>query len=229
MAFNLISKSIKNKTAINEYDVQKFILDEFEKRNLETEDVPVVAANENSGNPHYEPSKDEYKLINEGDIILIDLWAKYKGDINVYSDITWMGYVGENIPEKYTKIFDIVKGARDSVVNELEKLWQSGEKIYGWHLDQVARDYISKFGYGEHFIHRTGHSMAPGSELHAIGVNLDNFETRDDRLIRPGVGFSIEPGIYLDDFGVRSEINIYCDEEKGISITTNIQDSILKL
>lgn len=229
VAFRHIKESINNDIVITEYDIQQLILDEFKKRGMETEDSPVVAVNENSGNPHYEPSIDNHTIIKKGDIVMIDLWAKFQGDENVFADITWMGYVGKTVPEKYVDVFNIVKGARDAVISHLSNTLSSKSSIQGWEADKVARDYISKHGYEKNFIHRTGHSIGPGNSVHAIGVNIDNFETHDTRSLLPRVGFSIEPGIYLKDFGVRTEINVYCDEQKGFIVTTSVQDEILLL
>lgn len=228
MAFDYIKRTIKSGKSLTEYDVQKFILQEFQKRNLETEDRPIVAVNENSGNPHYEPSYKVCSRIKEGDWILIDLWARYPGESNVFSDITWVGYVGREVPSQYQTIFEIVKKARDLVIERLNEAFSKGETLEGWELDMVARNYIQRLGYGKYFIHRTGHSLSPGPSLHGLGVNLDNLETHDTRKVLPGIGFSIEPGIYLPEFGVRLEINVYISKN-GPMITTPIQNEILKL
>ena len=229
IAFDYIRQKTISKLQLSEYDVQKQIVEEFNKRGLETEDNPIVAVNENSGNPHYEPSPALYSPVKLGDWVLIDLWARYAGDQNVFADITWVAYVGKEIPPAYQKVFDIVKHARDSVVARLTEAWHKGETLKGWELDTIARDLITKAGYGKQFSHRTGHSIGPGSSLHALGVNLDNFETQDIRAILPNVGFSIEPGIYLKEFGVRLEINVYMDPSNGPVVTTPLQDEIITL
>jgi len=228
-AFDFIRRTIQAGTPLTEYDVQEFIMREFQRRNLETEDRAIVAVNENSSNPHYEPSPQIHLPIRIADWVLIDLWARYPGDHNVFADITWVGYVGKEVSSKYQTIFDIVKTARDLVLARLKEAWNKGENIQGWQLDVVARDYISKAGYGKQFVHRTGHSLGPGSSLHALGVNLDNFETHDTRNILPGVGFSVEPGIYLPEFGVRLEVNVYIDPSKGPIVTTPLQEEIVRL
>jgi Xaa-Pro aminopeptidase len=229
LAFAYIRDKIFSNTSVTEFDVQQFIIDEFRKRNMETEDFPIVAINQNSASPHYEPSSNLNSTISQGDWVLIDLWARYPGDHNIFSDITWVAYVGKQLPDKYYKIFNIVKNARDAVVARLKEAWESDEVIEGWQLDDVARSYITKSGYGNYFLHRTGHSIGPGSSLHALGVNLDNLETHDTRAIIPGIGFSVEPGIYLDEFGVRLEINVYVDPLKGPIVTTPIQNEIIIL
>jgi Xaa-Pro aminopeptidase len=228
-AFALIQRTAKSSSALTEYAVQNFMMQEFERRHLETPTRPNVSVNANSGNPHYEPSQTKTLPIRQGDWVLIDLWARYPGEQNVFADMTWVGYVGKEVPAQYQKMFDLVKGARDSVLKRLEQAWCTGEILQGWQLDDVARGHITQAGYGKYFIHRTGHNMGPGATLHALGVNLDNYETHDTREILPGLGFSVEPGIYLPEFGVRSEINVFIDPKRGPMVTTPIQEEILKL
>lgn len=228
MAFDYIKQNIELNVNITEYDVQEFIVQEFRKRNLETKDRPIIAVNENSGNPYYEPTPQAHSEITRGDWVLIDIWARYPGDNNVFSDITWVGYVGKEIPFRYQIVFEIIRTARDLVFERLKDARNNGENLQGWELDMVARNYIQQAGYGKYFVHRTGHSLGPGSSLHALGVNLDNLETHDTRIVLSRIGFSIEPGIYLPKFGVRSEINVYTSEE-GPIITSPIQKEILKL
>ena len=229
MAFDYIKQTVRSCASLTEYDVQEFIVQEFQRRNLETEGRPIVAVNENSGDPHYEPSPQASSQIIKGDWVLIDLWARYPGESNVFSDITWVGYVGQEIPSKYQTVFEIVRTARDLVIERLKNSWEKGEIIQGWELDMVARNYIKQAGYGKYFVHRTGHSLGPGSSLHALGVNLDNLETHDTRKVLPAIGFSVEPGIYLPEFGVRLEINVYISREKGPVVTSPIQNEIIKL
>jgi Xaa-Pro aminopeptidase len=228
-AFELIARSAKAQIALTEYDVQDCIMQEFEKRRLETPTRANVSVNANSGNPHYEPMPDRAASIKKDDWVLIDLWARYPGQHNVFADMTWVGYVGQAIPSQYQKIFDIVRGARDAVLARLTEAWTKSELLQGYQLDDVARSHITNAGYGQYFFHRTGHSMGPGATLHALGVNLDNYETHDTREILPGLGFSVEPGIYLPEFGVRSEINVFVDPKRGPIVTTPIQEEILRL
>lgn len=227
IAFDFVKNSLLNGNRITEYDVQQLIVNEFLKRELVTEDVPVVAVNQNSSNPHYEPGPSLYKEINIGDWVLIDLWAKYSNRTAVFSDITWVGYMGEVVPSKYVEIFEIVKEMRDSVVTLLENNWKKGSVIEGWEADEEARKIARKYKLEQYFIHRTGHSIAPGDILHSLTVNLDNYETKDTRKILPNIGFSVEPGIYLPEFGVRSEINVYMDDIDGPIVTTNKQNKII--
>lgn len=226
VALDYVADGARASRPITELGVQQLILSEFSARGLETDEVPVVAVNQNSGNPHYMPSEQRSSPIQRGDWLLIDLWARRPGNENIFADITWVAYVGAMAPLKQQHVFEVVAAARDAVVERLQSAWHANEQLAGWQLDQVARDSISDAGYGDQFIHRTGHSIGPGEHLHALGVNLDNFETQDLRAIIPGVGFSIEPGVYLSEFGVRSEIDVYVDPELGPSVTTPLQTSI---
>lgn len=227
LAFKFIKESLLHEKSVTEFDVQQLILNEFLKRGLITEDVPVVAVNQNSSDPHYEPSETLFKEIKFGDWVLIDLWAKYPDHKAVFSDITWVGYMGKGVPIKYTKVFEIVKEIRDSVVTFLCNNWKNGIIVEGWQADEEARKVARRYNVEQFFIHRTGHSIAPGDMLHSLTVNLDNYETKDTRKILPGIGFSVEPGIYLPEFGVRLEINVYIDEVKGPIVTTEKQKKII--
>ena len=192
---------------INEFDVAEFIRDRFADQGIASPDGPIVAVNANASDPHYEPSADRHSAIKQGDWLLIDLWAKGLAVGSVYADITWVAYVGDSVPERQQEIFDIVIGARDAALHYLEDAYNQGTAVLGWQADQVAREYIGSRGYGEYFTHRLGHSI--GFEVHSEAVNLDGFETHDTRRIIPGICFSIEPGIYLPEFGVRSEIDVF--------------------
>lgn len=225
-AFKFVRRKINQQGKTHEYEVQQFITDQFRQRGLIAEYPPIVAVNENSANPHYEPTEEVHKRIRKGDFLLIDMWAKEVRPRGVYADITWVGYVGTSVPEKYEKIFDIVARGRDLALDFLRETAARGELTQGWRVDKLVRDFITDQGYGQYFIHRTGHSI--GSDIHGSGVNLDNLETRDLREIIPGVAFSIEPGIYLKDFGVRSEIDVYYAEE-GPQVYTPIQREIIPI
>lgn len=216
-SFDYIKKNINKGKTINEYDVQQFIMNEFKKRKYYTDSPPIVGVNENSGNPHYEPTIKVNKKIKKGDFVLIDLWAKLDKPEGVWADITWTGYVGTRIPEKYIKIFNIVSDARDTAFNLVTKRFSEGKEIKGFEVDSAARKVIEIAGYGKYFIHRTGHSIT--TELHGSGAHMDNYETKDERLILPSTSFSIEPGIYLKEFGVRSEIDVYINPKKRVIAT----------
>lgn len=217
-AFAFMREAIQEKRRTSEYDVQQFMLKKFSKHDIITDFPPNCSVNANSGNPHYEPTKEVHSELKENDFVLIDLWAKKNKPRSVYSDITWVGYLGTSVPEKYTKIFEIVAGARDAAVEFLTTSLVGGKTLRGCDVDDVARRYISERGYGEYFIHRTGHSI--GEDLHGTGANIDNLETHDERKIIPQTSFSIEPGIYfMGDFGIRSEINVYISKQNEVIVT----------
>lgn len=228
-AFKKIRNTVAAGGKLSEYEVKKYILERFEKAHLVNFDGPVVAANENSGNPHYEPTADNFKMIGRDNAVLIDLWARAKDKSGIFADMTWVGFTGDKIPRKYIEIFEAVKRARDKVVSRLKHAWKDKKTLEGRQLDDAARVQISDAGYGDYFIHRTGHSLGGGDHPHGLGANLDNFETQDNREIISGSGFTVEPGIYLPEFGVRSEINVYMDPVLGPTVTTPIQNEILKL
>ncbi|MBK7868830.1 MAG: M24 family metallopeptidase [Ignavibacteriales bacterium] len=208
LCWKFIKEKIESTAETTEYEVQKLIMDEIEKRGFETDHEVIVGVNGNGANPHYSPTHEVWEKIHKDDFVLIDLWAKPKKDNGVWADITWVGYVGTEVPERYIKIFDIVKDAREAAFNLVSERFAKGEEIRGWEVDDASRKVIADAGYAEYFVHRTGHSIT--TTLHGTGPHNDNFETQDMRLILPGTSFSIEPGIYLKgDFGVRSEIDVY--------------------
>ena len=196
---------------VTEFDVAEFIRHRFAEEGIASPDGPIVAVNANASDPHYEPSARQHSSILPGDWLLIDLWAKGVAPGSVYADITWCAYAGDRVPARHQEIFDIVIGARDAAVEFLQESHRKGDAVRGWQADSVARDYIESCGYGQWFTHRLGHSI--GFEVHSEAVNLDGFETHDTRRIIPGVCFSVEPGIYLPDFGVRSEIDVFMSED----------------
>jgi Xaa-Pro dipeptidase len=216
--FGFIRKNIKSNTAISEYDVQQFMLSEFKKRGLVTSSDPNCSVNANSANPHYEPTKEINSPLHKGDYVLLDLWAKKDKLRSVYADITWMGFLGETVPVEFEKIFQIVKGGRDAALNFVRSSIKAGKTVHGYEVDDAARNFIAQHGYGEYFVHRTGHSI--GEEVHGNGANMDNLETRDERTIIPNTSFSVEPGIYLrDKYGIRSEIDVYISNDKEVIVT----------
>jgi Xaa-Pro aminopeptidase len=208
-AFAEIARKIQANEPLTEYDVQQFIVRRWHEEGMGSEhDDPIVSVNANTANPHYTPNETGSLPIHRGDFVLLDLASKLRQPGAVFTDQTWTGYVGETVPEEYSKIFNIVRDARDSAVEFVRRNLRDGKSIRGADVDDVSRGVITKAGYGEYFTHRTGHSI--GEEVHGNGVNIDNFETRDSRRVTPGVCFSIEPGIYLPGkFGVRSEIDVY--------------------
>jgi Xaa-Pro dipeptidase len=213
-AFEEIGRRITAGTPTNEYDIQQYILDRFAARGMVSKDPPIVAVNGNSAMPHYEPTSDRHSPIHKGDFVLIDLWAKLEQANSVYADITWTSFVDERVPDDVTAVFNIVRDARDAATDYVKAAFSEGRTIYGWQVDDVCRAVIQQAGYGEYFIHRTGHSIH--TEVHGNGANIDNLETKDNRLLIPRTCFSIEPGIYLEGrFGVRSEIDVYVGEREA--------------
>ena len=218
LTFGFIKQRINAGTPTTEYDVQQFMLSEFRTRGLMTESDPNCSVNANSANPHYEPTKEIHSPLHKGDFVLLDLWAKKDKPRSVYGDITWTGYIGETVPEEYTKVFEVVKGGRDAAIRFVQESFKAGKEICGYQIDDAARNYFKEKGYDQYFVHRTGHSI--GEEIHGNGANIDNLETRDERKIIPETSFSIEPGIYLPGkFGVRSEIDMYITKAKEAIVT----------
>lgn len=220
-AFNKVWKFIGEKTqnggSVDESEVRDLIMDHFAENNLTTYHPPIVGVGPNGGDPHYETATGENTTIREGDFVLVDLWARVDTSRGVYSDLTRTGFVGTEVPEKYTKIFNIVAAARDAAIQCVKDAFAEGRTLYGWEVDDACRKVIIDAGYGEYFCHRTGHSI--GHETHGNGANIDNLETHETRRIMPRTCFSIEPGIYLPEFGVRSEINVYVDGNSEVHVT----------
>ncbi len=217
-AFLYIRQALLRGRPITEYDVQQYIWRLYRREGLVADHPPIVAVGPNASNPHYAPTKTEHAPIRMGDLILIDLWAKLDRPGSIYADTTWMAYAGKEVPPKYAEIFQIVYEAQSAAYDLIAQRFREGRPVYGWEADDAARGVIRQKGYEAYFIHRTGHSI--GQEVHGNGANLDNLETRDGRQLLPGTGFSIEPGIYLPEFGVRSEMDVYLDPEKGPVVTT---------
>ncbi|MEJ2009745.1 MAG: M24 family metallopeptidase, partial [Acidobacteriota bacterium] len=225
-AFAAIGDAIRAGKTLSEYDVQQEMMRIFAANGVETDEPPIVAVNANSGNPHYDPTRDSALPIREGDFVLLDVWGKQSKPEAVYFDITWTGFVGETVPGRYVEIFNIVREARDAAVNVVKDAMQKGSPLYGFQVDDAARAVIQRAGYGEYFVHRTGHSI--GEDVHGNGANMDNLETHDSRRVVPRTCFSVEPGIYLEDFGVRSEVNVYV-EEHDARVTGEIQQAIVPI
>ena len=225
-AFEHAARCVREGKPISEYELQQWILERFRGAGLVTAEPPIAAVQPNNGNPHYEPTRSESRPIRAGDLLLLDMWAKFNRPDSVYYDITWVGYLGERVPSAYAKIFRIVRDARDSAIESIGEAVTRGRVIHGWEVDREARDLIRKAGYAKNFVHRTGHSI--GREVHGNGANMDGLETRDDRKIIPHTCFSIEPGIYLPEFGIRSEVNVYVGE-RDVRVTGEIQEEILAL
>ncbi len=217
MAWAFIAERIKLNGSISELEVQKRILDHFTEHGCTTYSPPIVGVGPHSGDPHFENTPANNAPIRVGDFVLIDLWAKLDKPRAVYSDLTRTGFVGNAVPEKYTQVFNIVAAARDAGIACVQGAFAAGRPVVGAEIDDATRAVIEKAGYGDQFTHRTGHNI--GQEVHGNGAHIDGLETRDDRRIIPRTCFSIEPGIYLPEFGVRSEINVYVDKAGTVHVT----------
>jgi len=220
--FHEIAQSVTAGRTRTEHEIQQFMMDLFRKRDLAAE-LPIVAVNANAGNPHYEPVEGKSASIKSGDLVLLDLWCREKVDSAVFADITWMGFVGKTVPTRYDDVWQAVAGARDAGIKYVLDSARDGKILRGCDVDDVARAFIRDRGYERFFIHRTGHNV--GREVHGNGAHLDNLETRDERRLIPGTGFTIEPGVYLPEYGIRSEVNLYIAEQ-GAEVTTSVQDRI---
>lgn len=225
-AFALAAKGVRDGRPLTEVALQQFILTEFEKADIATDEPPDVAVNAHASDPHYAPSNERPTEIKEGDLLLLDVWGKLKTPDSVYYDVSWVGYLGAKVPEKYAKVFRVILQARDNAVTLIQSAISAGKPLQGWQVDKAARSVIEKAGYGKYFIHRTGHSI--GQTVHGNGVNMDGLETYDSRHLIPRTCNSVEPGIYLPDFGMRSEVNIYIDQNEA-RITGAVQKEILAL
>jgi Xaa-Pro aminopeptidase len=225
-AFARAAAFVREGKPIAEFELQQWIIEQFRASGLTTAEPPIVAVQPNNGNPHYEPQASSSRPIRAGDLLLLDIWAKWNRPGSVYYDITWVGYLGERVPDSYAKIFRIVKSARNAAIEFVKASIAKERPIRGWEVDRVTRETIRKAGYGKYFVHRTGHSI--GQEVHGNGANMDGLETRDDRKVVPHTCFSIEPGIYMPEFGIRSEVNMYVGENEA-RVTGAIQEEILPL
>ena len=225
-AFELIAEKLRSATHVTEYEVQQFIRQRFAKLGLITDHGPIVAVNANASDPHYEPSRDRTAHIQAGDSVLIDLWAKLAQPNAVYYDVTWTGFCGGDVPPQIQRVFEIVRDARKRASRFAISRASSGEQFAGYEVDDAARDYITQQGYGEFFFHRTGHSI--GTDVHGTGANMDNLESHDERRVIPGSCFSVEPGIYLSEFGIRSEVNVYVGE-RFAEVTGEEQEQMVRV
>jgi len=222
-AFQEIGRRVRD-GGTTEYAIQQWFMEAFARENLVTDDPPIVAVNGNSGNPHYEPHAHGSSPMREGDFVLLDVWAKKNSPNAVYYDITWTGFIGKSPSDRMREIFNVVRGARDAGVKAVIDGISAGRVMAGWEVDRATRNHISSSGFGDYFIHRTGHSI--GTDVHANGANMDDLEIHDERQILPNSCFSIEPGIYLAEFGVRSEVNVLVRPHSA-EVTGRIQKEIV--
>ena len=225
-AFALVRERIRSHTPVTEFEVQDAMSGWFEDAELISDSRPVVAAQENAGDPHYLPTQPRHRIIDSDEILLLDLWGKLTTPGAVYADITWMGFTGTSVPPRYADSFDVIRQGRDAAVAFVQDGVQQGRSLHGWQVDRTARQLIDTAGFGDQFVHRTGHSL--GEAVHGNGVNLDDFETHDERRLLPGTAVTVEPGIYFDDFGLRTEINLHVGSDTA-TVTGPRQDAILLL
>jgi Xaa-Pro dipeptidase len=225
-AFQLAAKGARDGKPLTEYVLKQWILKEFDAADLMSEEGPDVAVGPNASDPHYGPTEGTAAPIREGQLLLLDVWAKKKTPTSVYYDVTWTGFLGAKVPEEHAKVFSVVREARDKAIERIRSAIANGRPLQGWQVDQAARGVINDAGYGKYFFHRTGHSI--GESVHGNGVNMDGLETKDTRHLIPRTCTSIEPGIYLREFGIRSEVNVYIGERES-RVTGAIQQEILPL
>lgn len=225
-AFAIIRDAVRAGQTIGEYDLQQEIMRRFEVNGLTTDEAPNVSVNANTANPHYSPTCEISLPIRAGDFVLLDVWAKQNQPGAVYFDITWTGFVGETVPPRYREVFEVVREARDAAISLVQGALSASRLVYGYEVDDAAREVVTRRGYSAFFVHRTGHSI--GQDVHGNGANMDNFETHDERRIIPRTCFSIEPGIYLHDFGIRSEVNVFTGAREA-RVTGEIQQEIVPI
>ena len=217
VAWNYIAEQVRAGKPPTEIDVQRRIMAYFADHGLVTDHPPIVGLGPHSGDPHYAPSDQSNSTIREGEFVLIDLWAKLDKPRSIYSDLTRVGFVGRTVPEKIEQIFQIVAAARDAGIRIVRDAFAQQRPLRGYEVDDACRAVIEAAGYGQYFVHRTGHNI--GENDHGNGAHMDNLETREERLVIPRTLFSIEPGIYLPEFGVRSEVNVYVDHQGQVHVT----------
>ena len=224
-AFAYASAKLSAGEALTEFEVQDQMVKWFRELGLVADAPPIVGAQENAGNPHYAPSREQSRAIRPNELLLLDLWGKLDKPGAVYADITWTGFAGEP-PAEIALAFDTIVRGRDAAIEKVKTGVAAGKTIHGWEVDRACREVITAAGFGEQFIHRTGHSL--GEEVHGNGVHMDDYETHDDRMLCPGTGFTIEPGIYTKTFGVRTEINMLVGP-KSAEVTGPCQTSLVRI
>jgi Xaa-Pro dipeptidase len=225
-AFEEVARRVKDGVATTEYDIQQKMVGWFTDEGLVADSAPCVSAQENAGNPHYLATAAEHRLIRPNELVLLDLWGKLRQPGAVYADITWIGFTGAHVPDRMAQAFGAICGARDAAVDAVQNAARAGREIRGFEADQAARQVLIDAGFEEAILHRTGHSL--GENVHGNGAHLDDYETHDERRLIPGSGFTIEPGLYFKDFGVRTEINMVWTAN-GPEVTGPRQKAILSL
>jgi Xaa-Pro aminopeptidase len=227
-SFAEIARRVRRQIPCTEYQIQRFVLDKIHGRGMRTDEAPIVAVNANAANPHFSTGEENDTPIRSGDLVLLDLFAKEAIPDSIYGDLTWMGFVGEEVPAEYTRVFQIVARAREAAVELVQIRIATGSTVTGAEADRASRSVIEQQGYGDQFVHRTGHSI--GREVHGTGANLDSLETRDHRVLIPRTCFSIEPGIYLPGrFGVRSELDMAIEDGRAEISGAPAQEQIIPI
>jgi Xaa-Pro dipeptidase len=226
-AFELMSKRVRDAEAMTEFAVQQQMAAWFDDEGLVSDSSPVVAAQENAADPHYLPTARRTRPVGKNELVLLDLWAKKKDDPHaVFADITWVGFTGESVPTEMANAFEAIRQARDAATALTQESARNQRDLRGWQVDRAARDVLERAGFGERILHRTGHNL--GRDVHGNGVHMDDYESHDDRRLIPGTGFTIEPGLYFESFGVRTEINVYYGERQAL-VTGPTQTEIVRL
>lgn len=225
-AFDFVRDARRERRTLTEMDVQRAMVGWFGTEGLVSDAPPVVAAQENAGNPHYMPTAEKHRAIGQGEVVLLDLWGKLHAPGAVFADITWVGFTGPDVPEKYVRAFTAARDGRDAAVALVKTAVAEGRELRGFEVDRACRTVIERAGFGSQFIHRTGHSL--GTEVHGNGVHMDDYETHDERRLIPGTGFTIEPGVYTKEFGVRTEINMFIGEREA-TVTGPLQTDFVHL
>jgi Xaa-Pro aminopeptidase len=225
-AFEVAARRVRDRVPTTEFDVQQLMAQWFAEEGLVSDSAPMVSAQENAGNPHYMPSEGHSRQIGADELLLLDLWGKLDTRGAVFADITWVGFTGSTVPDEMTRAFAAVRDARDAAVGVIEDAARAGREVRGYEADRAARAVIENAGYGAHILHRTGHSL--GETVHGNGAHLDDYETHDERRLLPGSGFTIEPGVYFENFGVRTEINVVWTSS-GPEVTGPRQQEIVAL
>jgi Xaa-Pro aminopeptidase len=225
-AFTAARIALQDRVRLTEYDLQQQMVGWFDEEGLVSDSPPVVAIGANAGNPHYLPTRERSSVLVPDQVLLLDLWGKRREAGAVFADITWVGFTGERVPDAPTRAFQAIAAARDAAVELVEKAAAAGRDLRGWEVDRAARAVLDNAGFADHVLHRTGHSL--GEQVHGNGVHLDDYETHDDRRILPGAGFTIEPGLYFESFGVRTEINMFRGDREA-RVTGPRQAAIMTL
>jgi Xaa-Pro aminopeptidase len=227
-AFAHVAAALRTGQLVTEYSLQQWIGDRLAEAGLVADHGPIVAVNAHSADPHYAPTSESYAVVEPGDFLLLDIFARGAAPDAIYADITWVGLCTDSVSPRYQHICDIVAEARDAAVAYVQRQMAAGNPVRGCDVDDACRAVIQQAGYGQYFIHRTGHSL--GTSTHGNGANMDNLETNDTRRLLPGTAFTVEPGIYLPgDFGVRLEINLYVHDDRAEITTLPLQQQILAL